>query len=72
MVGIAAGMAACALGMLVGQVGVFLWMRVRGKGAYAKVEQAQEYEKEGLMTEEGLPKYEEVEAVIVMDEKEVV
>ena len=61
-------MAACAVGMLVGQTAVFLWMKVRGKGAYAKVEQAPEYEKEALMTEGDLPKYEDVEAVVLVEE----
>lgn len=70
LVGVAAGMAACAVGMLVGQTAVCLWMKVRGSGAYAKVEQAPEYEKEGLMTEAGLPKYEDVETgVLVENEK---
>lgn len=63
-------MAACALGMLVGQTAMFVYMKIRGKGAYAKIEQAPEYEKEELMTEAGLPKYEDVEAVVrVEDEK---
>lgn len=62
-------MAACALGMLVGQTATFVCMKLRGKGAYAKVEQAPEYEKEGLMTEAGLPKYEDVEAVILVEDE---
>ena len=67
LVGVAAGMAACAVGMLVGQTAMFLWMKARGKGAYGKVEQAPEYEKEGLVTAAGLPKYEEVETVVFVE-----
>jgi len=68
LVGIAAGMAACAVGMLIGQVGVFLYMRFRGRNAvqYERVEVDDSVEKEGL------PRYEDVEAgeVTVVDEKE--
>lgn len=62
-------MAACALGMLVGQTVMFVYMKIRGKGAYAKVEQAPEYEKEGLMTAAGLPKYEDVEVVVLVEDE---
>jgi len=76
MVGVAAGMATCALGMLIGQVMVSVAMWVRGRrGGYARVEMDAEdapayLEKEPLVTEEGLPKYEAVEnALVVEDEK---
>ena len=71
MIGVAAGMAASAVGILVGQVIVLVWMKYRrnGKGpAYKRVEQETE---EGRASEEGLPKYEELEGteVEVVDEK---
>lgn len=72
LIGVAAGMAASAVGMLVGQIVILIWMRYRrgGKGAYAKVEQVEE----ARVSEDGLPKYEELEGteVEVVDEKKEV
>ncbi|KAL9121773.1 MAG: hypothetical protein Q9187_001675 [Circinaria calcarea] len=72
LIGVAAGMAASAVGMLVGQIIVLIWMRYRrsGKGAYEKVEQVEE----ARVSEDGLPKYEELEGteIEVVDEKKEV
>ena len=59
MIGIAAGMAASAVGMLIGQVVVLLWVRYRSRtrGNYVVVEQVEEGRVSG---EEGLPMYEDV------------
>ena len=69
--GIAAGATASALGLLVGQVVVFIWLRYRGsrKGAYQRVEEGEEDVEEAL-DKEGLPKYEEIQTVIVKEKKE--
>ena len=71
MIGVAAGMAASAVGMLVGHVIVLLWIKYRRSGngpTYKRVEQETE---EGRISEEGLPKYEELEGTEVesVDEK---
>jgi len=53
-IGIAAGMAASAVGMVIGQLVIMLWARYRrasGRGTYAAVEQTEE---------QGLPKYDDV------------
>lgn len=72
LIGVAAGMAASAVGMLVGQIIVLIWMRYRrnGKGSYEKVEQVEE----ARVSEDGLPKYEELEGteIEVVDEKKEV
>lgn len=83
LVGVAAGMAACALGMLVGRVAAFFWIRYkRGgkKGPYAMVAHCEEAvqedgKKDGLIAgrEEEPPVYEELEgAAVTVPEKEVV
>lgn len=64
-IGIAAGMAASAVGLVIGQLAVMLWMRYRRakQGAYVVVEQTEEA---------GLPNYEDlpvVEEEDVSDEK---
>jgi len=76
MIGVGAGMAASAIGMLVGQMICMVWMRFRrssrGAGRYARVEQMEIVEEEGrLSEEEAPPKYEDVEEekVEVVDEK---
>ena len=63
LIGIAFGMAASAIGMLVGQVLIFLWMK------YRKTEQVIYIPVE---TDEklGLPAYEDVPSQEVLDEKE--
>jgi len=67
-IGIAAGMAASAIGMVIGQLVVMLWARYRrasGRGAYATVEQTEE---------QGLPKYDDVvegEEDVVDEKKEL-
>lgn len=70
LVGIAAGMAACAVGMLIGQIGVFLYMRFKGRNAV----QYERVDVEDGLDKEGLPKYEELEAgdVTGLDEKKEV
>ena len=67
LIGVAFGMAASAVGMLVGQVIVFLWMRFRGnkrEAAYQRVETDEKDEP---------PAYQDVAAqsVEVLSEKEV-
>ena len=63
LIGIAFGLAASAVGMLVGQIVVFFWLRRRRNDAqYEAVETDDK--------EEGLPAYEELTAVEVGDEKE--
>jgi len=63
-IGIAAGMAASAVGMVIGQLVIMLWARYRrasGRGTYAAVEQTEE---------QGLPKYDDVvEGEEEVDEK---
>ncbi|PLB53621.1 hypothetical protein P170DRAFT_431445 [Aspergillus steynii IBT 23096] len=51
ILGVLAGLAASALGMLVGQVVVFLWQRYRRSGSKRSAEQGSVGEKQGLMTE---------------------
>lgn len=75
LVGVAAGMAASALGMLLGRVIVFFWIRYRRggrKGSSAVIRHAEEAilvdgEKDGLMDErmEHPPVYEELEGAVV-------
>ena len=73
MIGAAAGMAASAVGMLVGQVIVLLWIKYRRNGngpTYKRVEQTEE----GRISEDGLPKYEELEGTeveVVGEKKEL-
>ena len=71
LVGIAAGMAACAVGMLIGQVIVMLWMRHRRRSGvvYEVVEQVEA--EEGRVSEEGLPKYEEAPKYEEVEREEV-
>ena len=61
LIGIAFGLAASAVGMLVGQIVVFLWLRRRRSDA--------QYEVVATEGEEGLPKYEEVAGAETGDEK---
>ena len=71
--GIAAGATASAMGLLVGQIIVFVWMRYRGgrKGAYQRVEEGEdEDEDEKILDKEGLPKYEDIEVIVVDEKKE--
>lgn len=73
IVGVAVGMTASAIGMLVGQAVVFLWMRYRRSGRQGTYEAVQSEDKEdGLPSYEadGLPAYTEETAVAVSDEKE--
>lgn len=79
LIGIAAGITASLFGMALGHLMVLCWITFkRGgkKNPYTSVEQGEpeqnEYpaEKQGLMTDEDLPKYEDVEAVAVSDEKD--
>lgn len=73
IVGVAVGMTASAIGMLVGQAVVFLWMRYRRSGRQGAYEVVQSEDKEdGLPAYEdtGLPAYTEETAVAVADEKE--
>ena len=69
--GIAAGATASALGLLVGQVIVFIWLRYRGgrKGAYQHVEEGEEVDVV-MLEKEGLPKYEDIETATVQEKKE--
>ena len=73
MVGVAVGITASAIGMLVGQAVVFLWMRYRRSGREGSYEAVQSDDKEdGLPAYEdgGLPAYAEETVVVVSDEKE--
>jgi hypothetical protein len=73
IVGVAVGMTASAIGMLVGQAVVFLWMRYRRSGRQGAYEAVQSEDKEdGLPSyvDEGLPAYTEETAVAASDEKE--
>ena len=80
LVGVTAGMAACGLGMFLGRVLVFFWIRYRRGGQKAVRHQEEavlvDGEKDGLMGGQGEepPVYEELEgaAVKVGVEKEVV
>lgn len=69
LIGIAAGMAASAVGMVIGRLVVMVWMRYRRRSGaiYTVVEQVEV--EEGRASEDGLPKYEDVESEMVMDEK---
>ena len=63
LIGVAFGMAASALGMLVGQAIVFLWMRFRRTpetGAYERIE---------TDVKEAPPAYQDIQDVEVIDEK---
>lgn len=70
LIGVAAGMAASVVGILVGQVVVFFWMRYRrSSGAvYLPAGQVEDGEK---AEEEGLPKYEDAMVGEGMREVEV-
>ncbi|KAJ5619156.1 hypothetical protein N7510_003140 [Penicillium lagena] len=73
ILGVLAGLTASAVGMLVGQVVVFVWQRFRGNQSQehrAAWEQGEACEKQGLMTEAAedvLPEYTEAEARGSMD-----
>ncbi|MCJ1473910.1 hypothetical protein MMC13_002566 [Lambiella insularis] len=69
LIGIAAGMAASAVGMVIGHLIVMIWMRYRRRtsAVYTVVEQVEA--EEGRPSEDGLPKYEDVESEMVIDEK---
>ena len=68
LVGIAFGVTASAVGMLMGQLVVLLWTRYRRSSTSEAA-----YEPLGSDEKEGLPAYEEVEGVDVKEEeKEVV
>ena len=71
LVGVVVGMTASAIGMLVGQLVVFLWMKYRRSGRQGAYEAVQSDDKEGLPAyeDEGLPAYAEDMAVVVEDEK---
>ncbi|KAH8433267.1 uncharacterized protein LDX57_010902 [Aspergillus melleus] len=51
ILGVLAGLAASALGMLVGQIVVFIWQRYRRSGSKPSEERGTVGEKQGLMTE---------------------
>ncbi len=63
LVGVAFGLAASAVGMFVGQIVVFLWLRRRRADAQYEAVATQD-------GEEGLPKYEELEGALGGGEKE--
>lgn len=67
LVGIAFGVTASAVGMLIGQLVVLLWMRYRRSSTSEAT-----YERLGSDEKEGLPAYEEVESVDVKEETVVV
>ena len=74
LVGIATGAVASALGLLVGHSIVSVWVRFRAgrKGAYQHVEEAEEEDEDKeVVDKDGLPKYEDVEAVALEEKKEV-
>ena len=65
LIGVAFGMAASAIGMLVGQAVIFLWTKFRrapATGAYVRLETDEK--------EAPPPAYKDVESVEVVDEKE--
>ena len=64
LIGVAFGMAASAIGMLVGQLVVFVWLKYRKDQhvVYAPVVSAEK---------DGLPGYDDVPAIEVTDEKDV-
>jgi len=65
LIGVAFGMAASAIGMLVGQAIVFLWMKFRRSpenGAYERLE---------VDEKEAPPAYQDVQGAEAMSEKEV-
>ncbi|PYH41766.1 uncharacterized protein BP01DRAFT_418502 [Aspergillus saccharolyticus JOP 1030-1] len=67
ILGVLAGLAASALGMLVGQIVVFMWQRYRRSTPRESVEQGTVFEKQGLMTEaseELPPAYSDEESVL--------
>ena len=64
LIGVAFGMAASALGMLVGQLVIFLWMRYR-KDEHVVYEPVYTDEKDGL------PVYTDVPTAQAVSEKEV-
>lgn len=72
MVGVMAGMAACAVGMLVGQIAMFVWLKVSGRGGQVKYTMVEDRD-QALDAKDGLPAYEDLEAaevlVVVDDEK---
>ena len=74
VVGVIVGMTASAIGMLVGQAVVFLWMKYRRsggrQGAYEAVQADDKEDSLPAYEEEGLPAYTEDTAVVVSDEKE--
>lgn len=73
IVGVAVGMTASAIGMLVGQAVVFLWMRYRrsgSQGAYAVVQSDDKEDGLPSYEDESLPAYTEETAVEVVAEKE--
>lgn len=67
LVGIAVGVTASAVGMAVGQLMVFLWVRYRRCSSSSDTG----YERVESEEKEGLPAYEEAEAVDFKDEKGV-
>ena len=73
MVGVAVGITASAIGMLVGQAVVFLWMKYRrtGNTAYEVVQTDDKEDSLPAYEAENLPAYTEGETVVVaVDEKE--
>lgn len=65
LIGIVFGIAASAIGMLVGQIIVAVWLRLRRNSSPAVT-----YEPVASEEKEGLPKYEDLEETItVTDEK---
>jgi hypothetical protein len=73
VLGVLAGLAASALGMLAGQIVIFLWQRRRRSTPTATVEEGTVPEKQGLMTEtsdELPPAYSDDESVEVSDTKQ--
>lgn len=72
MVGVAVGITASAVGMLVGQAIVFIWLKLRGtrKPAYQPVQTDDKEDGLPAYEDEALPAYTAGEVVIVTDEKE--
>lgn len=68
VLGVLAGLAASAIGMLVGQVAVFLWLRYRRGGSHHAIPSPVDMEKEALMTDaikEELPPYRDEELGVI-------
>lgn len=74
LLGVIGGLLASAVGMLVGQALVYLWLRFHRGGQRGNIRIVEvatsEDEKEALVDAEDLPQYDDVEAVMVEDTKQ--